>query len=133
MTVLIDANVLNGLSMPFEVADQVTVTAYGLEPTDTVTFFMVQLNKTTPVPCQCPPGMVVMPAVVDEMQLLCCNVAITLTRQKPFVIIDSPQGVKLRAKLNTTGNVPPSTQLVEYKVTTTKNVTERMRGCACAP
>ena len=58
-----------------------------------------------------------------------------LTRDNPWVIIDSPQGTKIRAKLETASSgevVVPTDQLVVYNETNTENVNDRMRGCACA-
>lgn len=128
MNILIDKNMLDGISDPFEVSDQVTVFAQGLEPTDTVTFFLVALSKFVGTPCVCPPGNVVLPAVVDETPLLCCDTPIVLDFEHPWVIIDAPQGLKIRAKLTA---ALITTQVVAYNETNTKNVTERMRGCAC--
>lgn len=128
MKQIITSDTLNGISLPFEIAHQITVVALGLEPLDTVTFWFVL--QTTPVrdPCACPPGQVVLPAVLDEVQYLCCDVPVVLTRARPFVVLDAPQGVTMRAKLVT---LIPSTQVVAYQETTTVNVNDRMRGCPC--
>lgn len=135
-TTLINANSLDGVSPTFEVMDQVTVYAYGLEPDQRVAFYMVALSEMIRSACGpgCPP-MVQLPAVTDEMQLLCCGDPIYLTRDQPWVIIDSPQKAKLRAKLEDALGVPqvPAVQtLVTFRVTNTNHVNDRMRGCACA-
>lgn len=130
MKILIDSNNLDGLSIPFEVADQITVFALGLEPGDEVTFDIVMLSRFTPTPCVCPPFPVVLPSVIDELPLRCCEDIITLTRDRPWVIIDAPQGAKLRARLTAGG--PITTQVVAYEETRTPYPSAFMRGCACA-
>lgn len=132
--VLITRTVLDGVSSPFEVADQITVSAYSLGPTDRVRFYIVGLSEVLKAACGCPPGAVQLPSVIDEMPLNCCGNPIELTRQQPWVVIDSPQGVKLRAKLEDSSGSPlvPTDQLVVYKATNTRHVNDRMRGCACA-
>ena len=133
--VLINRNVLTGISQPFEVGEeQVTVYAYRLEPGQRVSFEIVALSELIKTACgNCPPA-VTLPAVVDAMELQCCGEPIILTREQPWVIIDSPQGAKIRARLETSVGVivVPTDQLVVYNKTTTTNVNDRMRGCACA-
>ena len=128
MKTLINSDTISGISIPFEIRHQITVVALGLEPLDTVTIWLVL--QTTPVrdPCACPPGQVVLPSVLDEVQLACCDVPIVLNRDRPFVVLDAPQGISLRAKLVT---ITPSTQWVGYQETSTANVNDRMRGCPC--
>ena len=133
--VLISRNIVSGVSEPFEVSKQVTVYAYNLQPNEQVTFHIVALSELVKSACgNCPPA-VTLPTVVDEMPLLCCGERIVLTRDNPWVIIDSPQGTKIRAKLETASSgevVVPTDQLVVYNETNTENVNDRMRGCACA-
>lgn len=139
MKVLITSNVLDGVSVPFEVADQITVQAFGLEPGQRVAFYIVGLSETLRAACGpgCPP-MVTLPSVIDEMQLMCCDDPILLTRSRPWVIIDSPQATKIRAKLEVLDGsewvpaVPSPSTLVLWKPSNTRNVNDRMRGCACA-
>lgn len=128
MKQLISRDTISGVSPPFEIREQITVVALGLEPLDVVTFWLVL--QTTPVrdPCACPPGQVVLPAVLDEVQLRCCGTPVVLTRANPFVVLDAPQGITMRAKLAT---ITPSTQSVVYQETNTANVNDRMRGCPC--
>lgn len=129
--VLIDSNRLDGVSEPFEIVNQVTVVALGLEPGDEVTFWLVILTKPRVDPCLCPPGQVVLPEIADEVQLTCCDEPIVLSRTRPFVVLDAPQGQKIRAKLNEAAPGVPSTQVVRYSETTTRNVNDRLRGCPC--
>lgn len=126
---LIDKDTVSGVSDPFEIDIQVTVMALGLEPLDTVTFSIVQLSDPARVACECPPAAVVFPSIIDDIPLTCCGEPITLSRTRPYVILDAPQGAKIRATLNT--NAPPDTQFVFYTVTNTQNVNDRMRGCPC--
>lgn len=132
--VLISRTIISGVSEPFEVAKQVTVYAYNLQPGEQVAFYLVALSELVKSACgNCPPA-VTLPTVVDEMQLECCGEPVILTRAQPWVIIDSPQAAKIRAKLETSGGtaVVPNNQLVVYNETNTLNVNDRMRGCACA-
>lgn len=139
MNSLITRTVLDGVSTPFEVSDQVTVFGYGLEPGQRVAFYIVALSETLRAACGpgCPP-MVTLPSVIDEMQLMCCDTPVVLTREQPWVIIDSPQAAKIRAKLEVFDGtdwvpaVPLPQTLVLWKATNTRNVNDRMRGCACA-
>lgn len=132
---LISRNVVSGVSEPFEVSKQVTVNAYNLQAGQRVSFYVVALSELIKSACgNCPPA-VTLPTVVDEMPLLCCGERIVLTRDNPWVIIDSPQGTKIRAKLETASSgevVVPTDQLVVYNETNTENVNDRMRGCTCA-
>lgn len=135
-TALITKNTLSGVSEPFEITEdlkQITVNAYNLGAAERISFYVVALSELVKSACgNCPPA-VQLPTVVDEMPLLCCGERITLTRSQPWVILDAPQGTKLRAKLeNNAGTVlVPTTQLVVWNKTNTANVNDRMRGCAC--
>lgn len=121
----------DGASAPFVVTNQVTVVARGLEPGDEVTLWLVLMTEPMKDPCSCPPGQVVLPDVLDEVQLECCGEPIVLTRERSWAIIDSPQQTPIRAKLALVG--APSTQSVYLNDTNTANVNDRMRGCPCAP
>ena len=48
-----------------------------------------------------------------------------LSRDRPFVVLDAPQGSKLRARLETTLQ---DTQVVWFQNTATPNVNDRLRG-----
>lgn len=128
MRQLINRDTLDGVSPTFEIRSQITIVALGLEPLDEVTLWLVL--QTTPVrdPCTCPPGQVVLPSVLDEVIYQCCGIPVVLTRESPFVVLDAPQGVTMRAKLETD---TPSTQSVMFQETTTQNVNDRLRGCPC--
>ena len=138
MNTLISSNTVDGISNPFEVGpgEQITVTAYNLEVGEKVAFFIVALSDVVKGQCGCPPMAVVPATVVDEMPLNCCGAPVILTRSQSWAIIDSPQGVKLRAKLQLISNssivAPPTDQIVGWKTTNVPNVNDRMRGCACA-
>lgn len=136
MKMLISRDTLDGVSTPFEVIDQITVYAFGLEATQRVAFYMVGLSEVLKASCGtgCPP-LVTLPTVIDEMQLKCCGEPIYLTRDQPWVVIDSPQSVKIRAKLEDElgdPQVPAVQTFVGFRPTNTVNVNDRMRGCACA-
>jgi hypothetical protein len=131
--VLIDKDTISGISNPFEIAEQVTVMALGLEPDDTVTFFIVLLSIPPRVQCECPPVQVQFVSIVDEVPLVCNGNPVTLSRDNPFVVLDAPQGFKLRAKLNQVITAPLSTQTVFLNERTTTHINDRLRGCEVAP
>lgn len=118
------------VSAPFVVTSQVTVVARGLEPGDEVTLWLVLMTEPVRDPCACPPGQVVLPAVLDEVPHECCGEPVVLTRERSWAIIDSPQQTPIRVKWNLAG--APSTQSVYLSDTNTANVNDRMRGCPCA-
>lgn len=133
-TQLIGKDTVNNLSATFEVPDQVTLYAAGLDATDVVQIEMVQINNAGPTdPCGCPPpGAVVLPGVLDAMTLKCCGVPIQITRDQPFVIVDAPQDQLLRVRLiQADPNQPVDTQRVWLRPTKTRNVNDRLRGCPC--
>ena len=130
--ILITRNHLDGVSDTFLIGTQSTVYAMGLQPGDVVEFFVCLVSDLVRSACVCPPGNVVLPSVVDEVPLTCCGVPITLDRDKPFVVLDAPQGIRLRAKLTQLDpNEPLSTQIVWFNNTHTANVNDRLRGCPC--
>lgn len=128
MKILIHRDTVDGYSEAFEVRKQATIYAAGLEPGDTVEFYMLLISSMEVAKCVCPPGQVQLPSVIDEMQLLCCGEPIVLTRENPYIIIDAPLRTKLRAHLTTS---MPTTQVVWMEETDTANVNDRMRGCPC--
>lgn len=128
---LIDKLTVAGTSDPFDIGEQVTVVALGLEPTDVVYFEIVLLSDPVRNMCACPPLLVTPVSVIDAVPLLCCGERVELTRNKPFVVIDVPQNAKLRAVLQQTPPGPITTQFVYYSTTNTKNVNDRLRGCPC--
>lgn len=134
-TPLISSNQLDGVSTTFEIRKEVTVHAQGLEPGDEVEFWIVQLTDPVRDPCACPPGVVTLPSVMDEVPLLCCGDRVILTRERPYVVLDGPQGVYLRAKLTGTDGDPfigpMTTQRVYFVESESRHINDRMRGCAC--
>lgn len=122
--VLIDRKVaVDGVSDTFEISSQVTITALGLEPTDQVTFWLTLLSEPLKGECPCPPLTVQFPQVLDEVQLACCGTPVVLSRENPFVVLDAPQGIKLRAKINAQ---MLTTQRVLLRETTSKPI-----SCQC--
>ena len=91
MTILIDKDVLNGISAPFGVDRQMTVYASGLTGADYVEIQVVRINAARTASCECPPAKVTMPEVVWSAPLTCCGTAVRLTPTQPFVLIDFPQ------------------------------------------
>lgn len=129
MPLLIDKDTVDGVSPTFHIGEQITVYAMGLESTDEVSLHMVILTDPAKPGCPCPPYNPTLPEVQDEVPLRCCGQEIILTRERPFVILNAPQRVKLRAKINNPG--PLDTQTVWYEETTTKELTDEFRGCQC--
>lgn len=129
--ILITRNHLDGVSDTFQIQSQITVYAMGLQPGDLVEFFVCLVSDLVRSACVCPPGNVVLPSVVDEVPLTCCGEPISLSRERPFVVLDAPQGIRLRAKLTQDDpNEPLSTQIVWFNPTTTA-INDRLRGCPC--
>lgn len=129
-TILIDNQYIDGVSNVFDLNSQVTVWALGLEPADEVTFWLVLLTdplKPTEL-CPCPPLAPIGPQILDEVQLTCCSDPITLSRERPYAVIDAPVGAKLRAKLEA---AMITTQKVVMTTTQTNNISSYMRGCPC--
>lgn len=108
------------------VGGQVTVVGLGLQLGDTVTFELVFTPAIQPDLCSCPPGIVEMPSVAAAAPLVCCGTVVTVTAEQPFVVIDSPQGMRARGVLNATD---PSSVWVWAINTKTPDVTDRLRGC----
>lgn len=130
---LIDADSVDGVSPTFSVDEQATIYAAGLAPGDTVSLEMVLISDPVKAdPCACPPGNVTLPGVEDAMPLQCCGELITLSRERPYVIIDAPLNQLLRARLH---QAAPDTQIDTQRVwtrpTKTANVNDRLRGCPC--
>jgi hypothetical protein len=137
MNVLITNNTLTGVSAPFDVEGQLTVFAFGLTPEQRVSFWIVKLSDPLRDQCGCPPYAPRMPSIEEELPYECCNTQVILTADRPWVIIDSPQGAKIIAKLEALVDdewvavAPPSGQYVYWLTTHTPDVTDCMRGCRC--
>lgn len=108
--------------------EQITVAAFGLSGSDNVTFEMVLSPAMNKEICKCPPYTVELPSVSATEQLRCCSGIVAITQQNPFIILDAPQNILLRAVLNTSDASDIYVWAVESK---TPGVTERMRGCPC--
>lgn len=108
---------------------QLTITAIGLDPGDTITFQMVYVPSLDPDRCSCPPGTVTLPSVAGFAELRCCGSAVTLGPDNPVVILDNPQRTLLRAVLNA---VDPSSVFAWAVETDTSDINDRLRGCGCS-
>lgn len=126
----------------FIVEDQVTIHAINLHPEDVITFEVIYLKSgTMPEACGCyiHPGE--MPATIGSTPLLCdeCNEdgsksLVRLTAHNPVVILDSPQGVIMRAVYEGEGIGESTVWAVSG--TETQDLTDAMRGCpttCCVP
>jgi hypothetical protein len=131
VSLLIDRDTVNGVSDTFTVFGQITVFASGLAGDDRVEFELVRITAARTAGGGCPPTPVVLPAVIWSAPLRCCGTTIALTADNPYVIVDNPQQVLLRAKLISNDPIIGE-KIVWYEVTGTNNVTDRMRGCPCA-
>lgn len=109
------------------VGTQQTVVAVGLEAGDMVQFEIVVVNKLIPGD-PCCPGPVRLPTIEAMVPLMCCGERITLTPERPYVVIDAPQGSLLRAILTSDSVQVP---LVWTTRTTTPNPSGYHRGCPC--
>lgn len=110
------------------VGGQVTVVAMGLMPGDEVSFEMIFAPAIQPDLCACPPGIVELPSVAASAPMMCCGEPIKLTADNPFVVMDAPQGVRVRGVMQA---ALQSGIWVWAFETDTKNVTDRLRGCPC--
>lgn len=131
MKLLIDRDTVDATSPAFTLGDndQVTIFAMGLNPDDRVVFELVMFGGLLNEDCTCPPLAVKPVAVQDVVPLRCCADEIVLTRDRPYVILDAPQNIPLRARLLSVD--PVDQQRVWLRHTNTPNPTDYMRGCAC--
>lgn len=104
---------------------QVTVTALGLQPGDSVTFELVFAPAVQPDLCSCPPGIVELPSVAAATPLRAGGKAIKLDAGTPYVIIDAPQGMRVRGVLTTSD---ASNIWVWAANTKTHDVSNELRG-----
>lgn len=107
---------------------QVTVVAMGLEAGETVSFEIIDTPAIVRDPCACPPGKVELPQAGAKSDLTCCRVGVKLRAINPYAVMDSPQGVNMRAKLNAANSDDIWVWLTESD---TPYLTNDMRGCAC--
>lgn len=108
------------------VGGQVTVVGLGLQHGDEVTFELVFTPAIQPDLCACPPGIVELPSVAASTPLVCCGQTVTLTVDQPFVVLDTPQGMRVRGVID---SVDPSNIWVWAINTKTPHVTDTLRGC----
>lgn len=127
---LIDKDTVGGISPTFEVSGQITIFASHLAGSDYVELELVDITPAKTPSGDCPPYPVILPAVVWSAPLKCCDEPIKLTPDQPYVLVDHPQNVKLRAKL-VTSDVGWSDKRVWFKETSVHNPNDRMRGCPC--
>lgn len=136
MKLLIDKDTVNATSPTFAIpkGGQVTVYAMGLEADQRVEFELVLSTDLPKGECECPPLKVIPLGVAATAPLMCCNGRITLTAARPYVVLDAPQLIPLRARvLEGKGGVPIlQGQKVWLNDTNTPNPTDYMRGCACS-
>lgn len=131
MTVLIDQDTVGGVSLPFTVpfGGQLTIFALGLSEEEAVEFEIVRYADPMNNGCACPPLVFepVAPQLVAPLQS--CNGVLQLTSDRPFLILDAPQGVPIRARF--VGPAPVVGQQVWFENTNTPTPTDYMRGYDC--
>jgi len=144
MTVLFDKKSDSAVSAPFRVVNQITVFATGLLPGDEVQFETLKYAETEPTSPSCgsncdPCLPVGSKMVVGAVRLRCCGCGcsspqaeypVRLTYETPYVVIDAPQNVDLRA-VYIGANLGDFD--VWYENTNTEDVTDAMRGCCNPP
>lgn len=128
MKQLFHKGALSPYSPVFSVKKQVTVFAFGLEAGDYIEFELVYVPTASGDPCECVPFQAELPQVGATAPLMCCSGRIRLTNTTPFVIIDAPQSVGIRAVLTA---ADPTAVVAWLEETDTPNVTDRLRGCPC--
>jgi len=135
---LFDGSSTNEVSLThFEIIEQVTITAVGMQEGEYVTFEMVTISSPTHQvscdPCELPP--VVMPEATAWQPLTCCSEEhVSLSSAHPVLILDAPTGMRIRALYHghnfSLGN--PFTADVTLRESKVKSIHESMRGC-CQP
>lgn len=131
MTLLIDNDTVDGVSLPFSVpvGGQLTVFALGLAAGEYVEFEVVRYASPMNNGCVCPP--LVFEPIAPELTTLLqsCAGPLQLTPDRPFLILDAPQAVPLRVRF--VGANPVVSQRVWMEVTNTPTPTDYMRGYDC--
>jgi hypothetical protein len=114
-------------SDPFKIKQQVTIVASGLQGDDVVEFDVVSITKSVPASGDpCCPGQVSLPDFNSAVPLTSCfgctnNDPVKLTAAKPWIVIDMPQQVPLRARV--VSSDPSAVIEVEYFETTSQGIT----------
>jgi hypothetical protein len=138
-TTLFNPSSISGVSLVnFTIDTQVTIAALGLPAGASVNIEMVQIS--TPVRDQLCPGSCEIPAVQFPSEtawqpLMCCEgKKVTLNAASPYIVIDAPQHVRLRALI--TGYdfsaAPFPGEVIVYPSTSTIT-NDTMRGCCPDP
>jgi hypothetical protein len=138
-TTLFNPSSISGVSLVnFTIDTQVTIAALGLPAGASVNIEMVQIS--TPVRDQICPGSCEIPAVQFPSEtawqpLMCCEgKKVTLNAASPYIVIDAPQHVRLRALI--TGYdfsaAPFPGEVIVYPSTSTIT-NDTMRGCCPDP
>jgi hypothetical protein len=138
-TTLFNPSSISGVSLVnFTIDTQVTIAALGLPAGASVNIEMVQIS--TPVRDQICPGSCEIPAVQFPSEtawqpLMCCEgKKVTLNAASPYIVIDAPQHVRLRALV--TGYdfsaAPFPGEVIVYPSTSTIT-NDTMRGCCPDP
>jgi hypothetical protein len=103
-TVIFNESSITGVSLVnFTIDKQVTVAALGIPVGAEVTFEMVRLSTPSyepvcPGSCEMPP--VQFASEIAWQPLMCCNGnKVKVTSNNPYILLDSPQHVRLRALL----------------------------------
>jgi hypothetical protein len=139
-TTLFNNSSITGTSLVnFTIDNQVTVAAIGLPAGATVTFEMVQLNTPGREAmgngncCEIPAD--IMPHELAWQPLMCCEgQPVRVNAANPFIVLDAPQHVRLRALL--TGfdfSAGPFTGDVIVYPSTSTITSDTMRGCCPDP
>jgi ABC-type uncharacterized transport system permease subunit len=103
-TVIFNESSITGVSLVnFTIDKQITVAAIGIPAGVEVTFEMVRLSSPSyepicPGSCEMPP--VQFAQEIAWQPLMCCNGnKVKVTAKNPYILLDSPQHVRLRALL----------------------------------
>lgn len=126
--VLFDVGNYDEVSPSFWINSQLTVVAFGLAEEDEITFEAVAVPAPLADPCKCPPSKVSMPSVADRFPLQCCGEDIKITSDRPYVILDAPQHITLRAVLH---SKHPELIRAWAATTNTPNLSQWQKGCGC--
>ena len=132
MTTLFNGTSIVPVSVAFQLSQQHTAYAVGLNPGDTITFEIVLTSPAAghkqagPGCCTVgPDGSTV--EIAGVQPLMCCSGGpVQLTSSNPVVVIDTPQGALLRAVYDGPNLGSFSLIVIQSEVV---NVTDAMRGC----
>lgn len=114
-------------SAAFQVSGQIMVFSSGLEPGDVVTFDLLTFAGLQTGACPCPPLVVEDPAIESITPVACCRGPVRLTADRPFAVLELPQGSSFRACIEYASAA--DAQHVWFVQTNLTHVTDFMRGC----